>query len=42
MIIHEEIVYTDRDTVLIITTYDNGEQIIVEYTVEEYNQLQQN
>lgn len=42
MIIHEEIVYTDRDTVLVITTYDTGEEVIVEYTVEEYNQLQQN
>jgi hypothetical protein len=41
MIINEEIIYTDTNTVLVITTYDNGEKVIVEYTVEEYQILTQ-
>jgi hypothetical protein len=41
MIVNEEIVYTDTNTVLVITTYDNGEEIIVEYTIDEYQTLTQ-
>lgn len=41
MIIKEEVVYTNTNTVLVITTFDTGEEVIVEYTVEEYHTLTQ-
>jgi hypothetical protein len=38
MIIDEEIIYFE-DKVLIITKFDNDEEVIVEYTLEEFNNL---
>lgn len=42
MIIDEQVVVDEmRGIVLVITTFDNGEEIIVEYTQEEYEQITQ-
>lgn len=38
MIINEEVVYFE-DKVIIITKFDNDEEVIVEYTIEEFNNL---
>lgn len=41
MIINEEVVYFE-DKVLVITKYDNDDEIIVEFTLEEFNNLNEN
>jgi hypothetical protein len=38
MIIKEETIYLD-DKVLVVTTFDNNEEVITEYFLEEYENL---
>lgn len=42
MIIDEQVIIDEMEgIVLIITTFDNGDEVIVEYTQEEYEQITQ-